>query len=108
MASPRVADPCGLVVGGCCPYGLVVGEQPLAGWPLAIAPCGRCPKADHPYGRRAVSGRAGMRLPPLRAGRNWPPHMQGPLARASRPFAGGLGHNQLHPCKWPGRGWPPL
>ncbi|RWW09037.1 hypothetical protein GW17_00027494 [Ensete ventricosum] len=98
VASPRAADPCGFAAGGRCPRGLAVGVALQAAMPTG---------AYHPYGLATVD-RAYRRLPPLRAGRSRSPPMHRALVTASRPFAGGLGHSRPPPCRWPGRGRPPL
>ncbi|RWV82062.1 hypothetical protein GW17_00056468 [Ensete ventricosum] len=50
---PWAVAPCGLAV-GVARFRLAASSVPLAGWPLAVAPCRR----------RAICGRACKRLPP--------------------------------------------
>ncbi|RZR96979.1 hypothetical protein BHM03_00026087, partial [Ensete ventricosum] len=110
VASSWATDPCGLAAGGRCPYGLVAGEQPLAGWPPPYSwPPLRAPlyKRPCPQAHTAPAG--------------WPQPtapVQGALAVTNRPFAGGLDHSRPpliggqavvgRPCRRLGRGWPPI
>ncbi|RWV76952.1 hypothetical protein GW17_00062291 [Ensete ventricosum] len=108
MASPRVANPCGPATSGSYPCGFTMSEQPLVGWPLVGAHCWCHRTAGRPCKRCPTSDRACRRLPPLRSGRTQPPSVQGALAVASCPFAGGLGHSRPLPCRWLVRGRLPL
>ncbi|RWV89223.1 hypothetical protein GW17_00048633 [Ensete ventricosum] len=85
----------GLAAGRRCPYGLVAGKQPLAGWPMAAggASARRRPSCWCRTGRRSPA----CGLLPLRVaapcrdpGRNRPPTCRGGLGCNRQALAAGL------------------
>ncbi|RWW30453.1 hypothetical protein GW17_00004969 [Ensete ventricosum] len=91
----------GITAPACGSPGLV--QQPLVGWPLEVAPCRLVAYSMAP----ATTGHCKCHAASSLARERMPPHVQGALATADRPLAGGQAVAS-HPYKGPGCGQPPL